>query len=373
MINSGWARFWRLVVCVAGISGSAGLGQNARNLILNRPSEQGPSAHLGIVGGYNTYLGPTGQTRSRGDYQSFGGQAFPRTNGFSGAFRGGYGASSDPFQTGSVKPASLFSAQNGRRYALFPASIGLANSAELRQASALEEAMSLDQPLMGWESPRVDIPNTPFYVETSAGTTAFHQFLGLTPSRPAQPLPDVLQKSGTYSALVEQMNDATIRATLLRANRAFKIGTTRAAEDRYEQLAVARRLYSSVLEMDHSAYLPALLSVHAAIGKEQYEVALASLLEALKRHPALFAERPDISEYFGEADLLDEQSRRFLRAGEANAQSASSWMMQAYSAWQLKDSARLQEAVKSLEQLHRAHPADRVMAAYLMALKAAAE
>src|SRR5262249_37247176 len=194
-----------------------------------------------------------------------------------------------------------------------------------------------------WESPRVDLPDAPFYVQTSPETTAFHQFLGLTPSRPSQPLPEVMQKEKTYSCLVEEMNDSTIRGKLERADRAFKAGTTRSTEDRFEQLAIARRLYMSVLQMDRTAYIPALLCTHAALGKEQYEAAMDSLLDAVKRHPGIFAERPDIAAYFGEAEVFDEQCRKFLRAGETSAEkerseasgSSASWIMQSYCAWQL--------------------------------------
>src|SRR5262249_4202060 len=163
----------------------------------------GPSAHIGLVGGYNTTYAPASASRPQANYQSFGGQAIPRANGFSSMFRGGYGSSDDAFQTGAARSASQFNA-SGRRYPLFPSSIGLANSAELREASALEQAMSFDQPIMGWESPRVDLPDAPFYVPTSAEITAFHQFLGLTPTLPSQPVPEVMQKEKTYSCLVEE-------------------------------------------------------------------------------------------------------------------------------------------------------------------------
>jgi hypothetical protein len=247
------------------------------------------------------------------------------------------------------------------------------NSAELRAVSYLETAMSLDQPLMGWESPRVEIPNTPYFIPSSAETTAFHQFFGLSPALAEVPLPEAFKSDRPYSDLVEQSTDAYVQGTLKRADRAFKAGTTRNVPDRYEQLAVARRLYGSVLTLDKMGYLPAMLGAHAALEKEQHEQAIVFLMEAVKRHPALFSDRPDISTYFGDASLLEEQARRYVRVAEQAGGSGMNWALQAYAAWVLKDALRLREALDGLENVSRERPGDRRLEGLRLALRATQE
>lgn len=358
-------------VMLLGVLAAPALGQRTRSAYFSRPSDTGPSSLIGNVGGSYTNLSMAGTPRPRLDYQSFGGQAIPRVSGFSGAMRGGYGFYG-MYQVGNVQGASLYSVE-GRRYSMFPASIGLANSAELRAASWLDQSMSLDQPLMGWESPRVDIPDAPYFVPSDPDMTAYHQFFGLVPAREEVPLPSALKDEPSYSSLVEETNNVRVREMLTRADRAFKIGTTPTAEDRYEQLAVARRLYASVLDLDRAAYMPALLSAHAALEQDHFEVAIRHLLEAQRRRPGIFSERPDVAGYFGDPELLEAQVRRFVRIGEQLPNSGAAWATQCYCAWVLQDPIRLRESLDRMEKLNQEKPVGARLEAFRLALQASTE
>lgn len=328
---------------------------------ISRPSEQGPSAVVGRVGGSNTrYSGDasTLNSRTRFDYQNnlMGGQGFGIGSGLRGANRSGaMGILSGGSLLGGGPPADAFAHFSRRRAGivnneLVRGSLGF-GAGDVYQASGLEEAISNDIPLIGWESPRVDGGDAPVYIAPS-DSSAFHNFFGLRPSTaPLRSQPD--SPNALQSELLDKVNTMNVSDLIEKGKQQMKLGTTDGVPDRQEQLARALDTFSSARRIDPKAWLPCLLAMQVALEKERYDSAMFMLSEAVRRNALAIAERPEIELLYGSRILLENQLRGRLKAGAQNPGNAQAAIFEGYAALLLKDRPRASAAVRRIEEINR--------------------
>jgi hypothetical protein len=107
-------------------------------------------------------------------------------------------------------------------------------------------------------------------------------------------------------------------------------------------------LLTSARDLDPESYVPSLLLVHVALGKNQLLLALRHLSDAVQRHPTLFVEQLDVASYFGDRESLDAQMRQYRRIGDERPEQADGYALQAYCAWVLDDQPSLKRALERM-------------------------
>ena len=135
------------------------------------------------------------------------------------------------------------------------------------------------------------------------------------------------------------------------------------AVERAARLQRAIQLFSNIRRLDEKAVIPSLLICHAYL--ECYSTssvpltsaAINSLIDAARRRPEVFAERPNIAAHFGDVDpqtgrsaTLERQLRRYARIA-AEKSTSDVLVLQAYCAWMLGDSRRAAESLSKAEEL----------------------
>jgi hypothetical protein len=198
----------------------------------------------------------------------------------------------------------------------------------------------------------------------------FHDFFDLRPSEPLQAELDATPVE-SLAALMQENTEQRVREMELRAQEYFKQATCTEVEDRQERLARAIDLFQSVNRLDQETYLPSLLMIHAAIERDQLLLASRALFSTVRRHPEVFGERPDISEYYGDPDRLEMEARRYLRVGDENPQVPQAYAVQAYCAWVLGDRARASQALQLADENSRGEPSQGAVRAFKAALEPA--
>jgi hypothetical protein len=220
---------------------------------------------------------------------------------------------------------------------------------DIAWASRLQASYSLAVPLTGIGPTEIRLPNRPYFAPPLAGTT-FHTFYGLRPTEP-QPLSEVPIPDDGWVGLLELENNRVLEDSWERARELFKAATPERSGENlqpdFERLAEAEAALRVVRDLDREAYVPCLLLLHVALEKSQWLLAASHLRDAVRRHPAVFVEQPDLASYFGDPESLEVTARRNLRLGDASP-TAETYALQAYCAWVLDDRPRLKGALDRL-------------------------
>jgi hypothetical protein len=329
---------------------------------INRPSE-GPSSRVGTVGGAYTQYGFGSANRGQSAADQSGLFNSPG-RGFQ--FRSEGGPAGIP---SALRPGRSMWGGGGGAYAGYHVlGFGQVDSRKIEQASLMTLAMDFEAPIGGWMMP---IPGMATTLPNSGAGSSGNQFLdyfGLARGEEQS----VEIAAALTLAERKATENAVSKATLdERARALFRAGTTAGAEDRWEQLSQASRLATTVKNIDASDPAPLLLIAHAALEREQLEVAMYALFDAVRRHPDVFAERPDVGAWFGSRELYDLQMRRCIRIGEDHPDRPAYFVIQAYAAWSLKDIGRARSALAALTRIERPDPDFERIAAFRSALEAA--
>lgn len=231
---------------------------------------------------------------------------------------------------------------------------------ELSAASGHLDAMDFQRPLTVPEIPPLQVSSPMFFdlslYATDVGLdapvpTAYNRQFGLYPSAPLQPQrqPDAAPAPPPPS-LSQRIQDSTrseVETLQQAAVAAFKAATAATVPDRSERLARVLRMFANVTRLDTRAHLPSLLSVHAALEKDQLFQAAQHLFTALRRNPELLSQTATLPSYFGDPKLLDRQARRLaLSPSEGVPLEPSDYAIMAYCAWVIGDVPRARAALE---------------------------
>lgn len=357
MNRTGWMRAIAALLVALGLS-QPSLAQGLRARV-SRPSEAGPSARIGRIGG--TY------TRSSSPLEGLGGLG----GGSGDAGLAGIQRRVDQLTPTFVRaPLALQPTQTGYvPAALLPSGldrVGQLSGGVLMQVSGFREAISFYAPVAGGPPQILPRSGTPYFAPPPADSP-YHDFFGLEQTSPdeARNEPPL-----TTAALLKRENDTILRQREREGMQLFREATAKNAEGREEKLAQAMALFTTVSKLDASAYLPLLLIVHAALEKEQIFTATRTLLVAVRRHPAVFTERPDVSAYYGDPSQLDRVMRRIVLT-DYGSESPASFALQAYCAWVLADVARVRTSLARMRQANQGRDIDEDIVLFGHAMDAA--
>ena len=316
-------------------------GQRRTAARINRPSSSGPSARLGLVGGFNTgrYGDPYRLTNVAPGSLGAAGRGLSRPNFFGGGWRMAR-------LPAPVLPQAFLSRQpeSNAPTTVSPWARALrgAQAREVAWASRLQASFQLSVPLVGIGPTRIRLPNSPYFVPEATGT-AFHTFFGLKPTEP-EPLSQVPIPDDGWVGLLERENDELLLRKKAEALEIFKAATRDGVEQRFERLSEAEAALRMVRDLDREAHIPCLLLLHVALERQQLLGAATYLADAVRRHPAVFVERPDLASYFGDPELPEKIARKYLKIGD-ESRTAETYALQAYCAWILNDQTRLKDAL----------------------------
>lgn len=357
------SRFSKALISLgaAGIFAAPLHAQITSSARISRPSEQGPSATVGRVGGSNTRTygdSTTLNSRTRFDYQNniMGGGGFGIGSGLRGSNRSGaMGILSGGSLLGGGPAPNVFAPFAKRKAGIVNNELVRGASGfgagDMFQASGLEEATSYDLPLIGWESPRVDGGDAPVYIAPS-DSSAFHNFFGLRPS--AAPLRSQPEAPNTLqSELLEKVNAMDVGDLMAKGKQQLKLGTTDGVPDRQEHLARAFDTFASARRIDPTGWLPCLLAMHVSLEKQRNDSAMFMLAEAVRRNARAIAERPEIESLYGSRVLLENQLRERLKMGAQQPNSTQAAVFEAYAAILMNDRPRAMSAVRRIEEINR--------------------
>ncbi|HUU97615.1 MAG TPA: hypothetical protein VM487_17910 [Phycisphaerae bacterium] len=304
-----------------------------------------PSTYVGRVGRPGGFRTPQAVFRPTwgGAAATLGTGALGGRSGLGGVMLTGLPAAVTPGQPGVyVRPTpGLYGASTGRTA---PRSL-------LSGISRFSSAISYGTPLTRAQWNYLPEPTTPLYA-AKPQPSVFHEFFGL---RPSEPSPTELDAAPIESlaALMQEDTQQRVREMESRAQEFFKQATRAEVEDRQEKLARAIDLFQAVNQLDKEAYLPSLLTIHAAIERDQLLLASRALFTTVRRRPEVFGEEPDIREYFGDPSRLETQARKYLRVGDDNPEIPQAYALQAYCAWVLGDRARATQALRLADENSR--------------------
>lgn len=338
-----------LLACVA-LGGVAPLyAQRSGRVTYNRPSDYGPSGAIDRVGG--TFTGSSASVLS--EARATGQAASVRTG-----WRGGGGALGEAFYAPMTMgigaqmlrftpnpDVPVGSSRFATRFDALTIDTGRVTQSALSIASGFNTATSLATPLHGW---RVTPPATSFGVQTLLPATerdAYREVMGLKPAETerGEP-PPVWVKLSELNAKVRQT--AAQRALDL-----FRAGMYPEASD----------ALVSVRRSDPSDPVASLLAAHAALAQQQFSTAASLLLEAVRRRPTLFAERIDVRRFYGSADEHDRRMRELSRF-TVGSDFSEAWMLKAYGAWAIGDSATVREFLGSATKWKKNEDPDAALA-----------
>ncbi len=326
----------------------------------SRPSVVGPSSRLGLVGGYFTRddvaavrsFGTADESAALDPYASRGRFGFRR-------------------QGGDVLPTSFrpFRPQLMARFS-GPELIdfGYDRQRQMMQATNFMSATDVAAPPGGWKMEEPGKLTTPMIrAAPDPSSTAFNEYFGLAPAKAAPQRRTVESLAG----LVEEQNDATIRALVKRAAEAFKLATGADDGGRNERLASAYRQLVNARNRDRKSPLPSLLLLHASLEKDQILHAIDCLFDTVARDPKFLANRPDLRAAFGDPLRFEEQVRRFARLADEPGTAPEPFVLAAYCALLANDQPRLARAFDAIQRnLANSLQRDRVVAT-VASLKAA--
>jgi hypothetical protein len=324
---------------------------------------QAPSTYVGRVGRFTGFRAPQAMLQPTwgGGVATLGPGTFGSSLGLDGSSLAGLPAAVTPAQLGVyVRPTpGLYGEYKGRT----------GQRSLLSSISRLNSAMSYGTPLTRAQWNYLPEPTTPLYAPEPQ-PSVFHEFFGLRPSEPSPAELDAAPFE-SLAALMQEDTQQRVGEMESRAQEFFKRGTCAEVEDRQEELARAIKLFQAVSRLDEEAYLPSLLTIHAAIERDQLLLASQALFATVQRRPELFVEQPDIREYFGDPSRLETQARRYLRIGDDNPQIPQAYALQAYCAWVLGDRARATQALRLADESSRGEQEHGRIRTFKAALEAA--
>ena len=329
------------------LSVATAYGQRSVAAPINRASSQSASTRIGLVGGYNTgrYGDPDRLTRVSASGLGRAGRGLSRPNFYGAGWRMGRLAPAALPQAFTLSPPGAIVPTTVSPWA---GALRGVPSHDVARAAGLQASMQLSVPLTGIGPTEIRWPNRPYFVPEPTGT-AFHEVFGLKPTEP-RPLSEVPVPEDGWVGLLERENEEVFQQKRARALEEFKAATPEEededTEDR-ERLSEAQWALRVVRDLDRDAYIPCLLLAHVALKKHQVAAAITYLTDAVRRRPALFAERPDLASYFGDPKRLERTAREHLRIGDENP-SPPNYALQAYCAWVLDDRVRVKDALDKM-------------------------
>ena len=112
----------------------------------------------------------------------------------------------------------------------------------------------------------------------------------------------------------------------------------------YLQCYVIRRL-------DRESYKSSLLAFHAALMLDRNALATAHLRVLIERHPQVFVEKEDISEYFGDSSKYQDQLHELV--GLPDDSPPGDLAIKSYCAWRLGDTTTARQTIERAVELSR--------------------
>jgi hypothetical protein len=314
-------------------------GQRSTAARINRASSRAASARVGLVGGLNTgrYADPAALTNVAPSGFQTAGRGATQPNFFGGGWKmGRLPALAMPEalllgEVGSSAPGTVSPWARALRGA---------QASDLAWASGLQTSFGLGVPLSGIGRTGIQLSGSPYFVPEATGTE-FQLFFGLEPTEPA-PTEELPVPEGGWIELLERENEEHLLRKEADALERFKLATQADVDQRRERLSEAQTALRAIRDLDREAYIPCLLLLHVALEKHQMLGASAYLTDAVRRHPAVFVERPDLASYFGDPELLDQTARDYLTY---ESRTAEAFALRAYCAWVLNDRARVKDAL----------------------------
>jgi len=378
-------RVWKMVLAggLFGLTGAVSAhAQVGQGLSFHRPSEKGPSARLGRIGGRYTghteYFDPWSAGAMRRGVPSFTsglGPARPR-----GPGRLLRGQTPAPQRLGWIpSPASptLF-----RRGALSDSQIGY--------SSGFYASIDVTTPLYGrgaFLAPQ--LPESSRF-EVHKERSEFHEFFDVVPAASKGPAGPPLPFEDFLTA-VERRTSSGVERAVEQAVRCFREATGARREDgrlvtelerpelvrqAIRQLSNARRLLTTAddPEAARDAFMLDLLIVHACLERYgavtlQSDAALLRLKSVARHYPEAFHQirearadpswaqsRLNLATYYGDcqngrSQVLERQMLHYLRSAALGTPSVGSLVLQAYCSWVLDDPARARLALDEAEKL----------------------
>lgn len=328
-------------------------GQRQTQSAVNRPSDFSPSSRTGTVGGYNTRgdIETLNRSRQRFSYDQFGGSSLSMRT-----LSTARSNLNDPLPN-VVSPAQLMPASRRLRpprgpLGLIP-SMTAPTAGDMADVSGFSGITTMSAPLGGWQGiNRTPALQTPLS-RAPVSNDAFRKFFELQPAPqdPALAAPPPASVSEAMTAA----NRENLQQMEARAFQLFKDATVTKTDDQQEKLARTQHWLEAISSLDRQAALPLVLKAHVALEKEQMVVAVAALLEAVKRKPEIFLEKPDLNAYFGNPQTLEKQMRRFVSAAQYNPNEPKAHVLTAYCAWVLwargdSDLGRVRQSLETLEK-----------------------
>jgi hypothetical protein len=318
----------------------AAWGQVGRGPQLRRPSSQAPSELIGRVGGAYTRdtAGAAGPLQIATPSQALGLRSRAR-----------FGGADYPTP---VRLGPVMDAYGGSYLPL----LGTPRISDIAGASAFSFVTRLDTPLEGWGPVNVsELPSSPLTAATPK-ESRFGELLGLAAPVAKEVEP---RSSDTLWTGVEERTKTYISDTEAQGYALFRAATAPGLEpeERHNKLDEAMTVLSSVRHLDREAYMPCLVTVHAAIERGQVFTALNNLIEVARRHPEAFRDGPSPARYFsdyrgdtGRSTSFDSQMRSFLQTKPATP-TAGDCALEAYCALALGQQARARQALERATQL----------------------
>lgn len=344
----------RLIVTVvvvwgfACLAGGSAYGQRGMASTRNRASSWSASQQLGLVGGLNTGRYGDASSLTNVSPTSVGstGRGLSQPNYLGGGWTMGR-------LPAPAMPQAFLSARTGVN---MPATVSPWATAlsgpqtrDVERASQLQASFSLGVSLSGIGATEISLPDSPVLAPPPA-RTAFHAFYGLKAVE-ARPVSDLPIPDDGWAGLLRLENERACEENWERARELFKAATPEDAGDDprqyFERLSKAEAALRLVRDLDREAYVPCLLLIHVALEKDELLLASSHLRDAVRRHPAVFVERPDLAAYYGDPELLEATARGSLRLGDDHP-ATETYALQAYCAWLLDDRARLRSALDRL-------------------------
>jgi hypothetical protein len=330
-------------LCLTWSVGTA-YGQRSVAAPIYRATTQSPSARLGLVGGYNTgrWGDPDRLTDVAAPALGSAGRGLSRPNFYGAGWRMGQMAPAALPQAFMLSSSGVIVPTMESPWAEVLRGVP---TSDVARATGLQASMLLSVPLTGIGPTEIRWPDRPYFVPEPTGT-AFDQVFGLEPTK-AQPVSELPVPDGGWVGLLEQENAEVLVRKRASALEKFKAATREDIEDRFERLSEAQWALRVVRDLDRDAYIPCLLLAHTALEQHQVLAAVTYLADAVRRHPALFVERPDLASYFGDPKLLKRVAREHMRIGD-EIPCATNYALQAYCAWVLEDRVRVKDALDKM-------------------------
>ncbi|MDX2200092.1 MAG: hypothetical protein SF069_14110 [Phycisphaerae bacterium] len=354
---------WTALIGVALGFSAAASAQGLNRAVVNRPSLQGPSQTLGLIGG--VFTGRFGDEAGR----SLSGLSNPRTFdaavgqatqgfgrfGYRGGFsRGNFGGNVLP---GIATPTAAY-ADFGYRPAPTVLQQLTPTTSMMEAMSGLGGAMSPDLPL--GVSFQNSLPRSLPNLAPPRSVSPYHDFFGLVPASdgPSQLAydlgkPGVVSEPILQTAALETLENQQ-RMRNMSAVSLFRDATRSSATtvEHYVQLENTARELESWRRNDTANYVPALLLGHVALERDALTHALTALSDATRRNPELFVQKIDPGAYFGDREVFQKQLRKYIRTRtDAGEESPEALVVEAYCALQLGDKIRAKEATEKAEKL----------------------